>query len=94
MSSVCNCVLYCNNFDLLFLQRSDLNMKWQLLAIGGFFVVVKFVSVYFAIQNRVFLSHVGNGGLLQVLWLWKSLLEENGDLFSAQDGSSAAGAES
>lgn len=75
-------------------QRSDLNMKWQLLAIGGFFVVVKFVSVYFAIQNRVFLSHVGNGGLLQVLWLWKSLLEENGDLFSAQDGSSAAGAES
>ncbi|XWS14840.1 hypothetical protein CRYUN_Cryun35bG0043100 [Craigia yunnanensis] len=75
-----------------------LRMKCQLLAIGGFFVVVKFVSTYFAIRTRVFLLHVVNGGLMQVLWLWRSLLEENGgdegNLFSMQDGSSAADTES
>ncbi|XVF39745.1 hypothetical protein PTKIN_Ptkin01aG0057500 [Pterospermum kingtungense] len=78
-------------------QGGGLNVKWQLLAIGGLFVVVKFVSTYFAMQKRVFLLHIGNGGLMQVLWLWRGLLEENGgdegNQFSAQDGSSAAVAE-
>ena len=68
-------------------------MKWQLLAIGGFFAV-KFVSTYFAIQTRGFLLHVVNGGLMQVLWLWRSLLEENGgDEGKLQDRSSAADTE-
>ncbi|XVF36477.1 hypothetical protein REPUB_Repub19eG0061800 [Reevesia pubescens] len=79
-------------------EGKGLKMKWKLLAIGGFFAVVKFVSTYFAIRTQVFLLHVANGGLMQVLWLWKSLLEENGgeegNLLSMQGGSSAADAES
>ncbi|XVE95084.1 hypothetical protein REPUB_Repub02eG0065700 [Reevesia pubescens] len=76
-------------------EGKDLKMKWQLLAISGFFVVVKFVSTYFAMRTRVYLLHVANGGLMQVLWLWRSLLKENGgNLLSMQDGSSAADAES
>ncbi|XP_042513460.1 uncharacterized protein LOC122088308 [Macadamia integrifolia] len=51
-------------------------LRWHLLGIGSFFVLVKFVSVCFTVQGRVFLSHVGNGGLMQVLWLWRKLLEE------------------
>ncbi|XVE55695.1 hypothetical protein DITRI_Ditri03aG0179100 [Diplodiscus trichospermus] len=70
-------------------EGKGLKLKWQLLAIGGFFVFVKFVSAYFTILTWVFLMHVVNGGLMQVLWLWRSLLEENGgegNLFSTQDG--------
>ncbi|XP_022772948.1 uncharacterized protein LOC111315481 [Durio zibethinus] len=71
-------------------EGKGLKMKWLLMAMGGFFAVVKFVSTYFAMRTRVFLLHVANGGLMQVLWLWRSLLEENGgrdggNLFSMQD---------
>ncbi|KAK8623447.1 hypothetical protein V6N13_118332 [Hibiscus sabdariffa] len=72
-------------------EGKDMEMKWQLLAMCGFFVVFKFVSAYFAIQTRVFLSHVANGGLMQVLWLWRSLEAGIGDsLFSMKDGSSSS----
>ncbi|KAF6136745.1 hypothetical protein GIB67_020067 [Kingdonia uniflora] len=47
-----------------------------LVGVNSFFVLVKFVSVYFAVGGRVSLSHVGNGGVMQVLWLWKKLQEE------------------
>ena len=48
-------------------------MNRNLVGIGCFFVLVKFVSAWFGLQGRMFLLHVGNGGLLQVLWLWRSL---------------------
>ncbi|XP_021284491.1 uncharacterized protein LOC110416748 isoform X2 [Herrania umbratica] len=64
-------------------------LKWHLLALGGFFVVVKFVSTFSAIRTQVFLLHVANGGLMQALWLWRSLLEEH-----ESKGSSAADAQS
>lgn len=45
----------------------------NLLGIGSFFVFVKFVSLCFKLQGKVLLSHIGNGGLLQVLWLVRKL---------------------
>ncbi|XP_039055331.1 uncharacterized protein LOC120198001 isoform X2 [Hibiscus syriacus] len=73
-------------------QGKDLEFKWQLLAMGGLFVVFKFVSAFFVIRTKVFLLHVANGGLMQVLWLWKSFEAGNGDdLFSMKDGSSSSG---
>ncbi|KAH7567571.1 hypothetical protein JRO89_XS07G0094400 [Xanthoceras sorbifolium] len=47
------------------------------LGLACFFVLVKFMSTYFALQARVFILNVANGGLMQVLWLWRSLVEEN-----------------
>ncbi|THU58616.1 hypothetical protein C4D60_Mb03t16240 [Musa balbisiana] len=41
-----------------------------LLGIGSFFV---FVSLCFKLQGKVLLSHIGNGGLMQVLWLARKL---------------------
>ncbi|KAI3957082.1 hypothetical protein MKX01_004373 [Papaver californicum] len=51
-------------------------LKKNLVAIGVFFVFVKVVSAYLALGASVLLSHVGNGGLLQVLWLWRKLHAE------------------
>ncbi|MCL7043383.1 hypothetical protein MKW94_025896 [Papaver nudicaule] len=51
-------------------------LKRNLVAIGAFFVFVKLIAAYLALGGRVLLSHVGNGGLLQVLWLWRKLQEE------------------
>ncbi|XP_062099589.1 uncharacterized protein LOC133805423 isoform X1 [Humulus lupulus] len=47
----------------------------NLIVIGCFFVLVKFISAFFGRIGNVFLLHVGNGGFLQVLWLWTSLLK-------------------
>ena len=41
-----------------------------------FFVFVKFISMYFTIQARVFLLHAANGGLMQVLWFWRSVVND------------------
>lgn len=49
--------------------------KKNLIGIGCFFVLVKCLSAYFGIRGKVFLLHVVNGGFMQVLWLWKTLLK-------------------
>ncbi|KAL9447032.1 hypothetical protein AB3S75_014657 [Citrus x aurantiifolia] len=49
----------------------------QLLSISCFFVLVKFVSACFAVKQRVFLLHVGNGGLLQALWPVMQVIEND-----------------
>lgn len=46
------------------------------MGIGCFFVLIKFLSANFLMRERVFLLHVANGGLMQLLWLWRSLQEE------------------
>ncbi|XP_072989412.1 uncharacterized protein [Typha latifolia] len=63
----------------VYFQRSvqDINFATLLLGIGSFFVLLKFISLSFKLQGRVLLSHVGNGGLMQVLWLVKKLEENN-----------------
>ncbi|RWW36806.1 hypothetical protein BHE74_00058141, partial [Ensete ventricosum] len=58
-----------------FLKSSieDGDPNTYLLGIGSFFVFVKFVSLCFKVQGKVLLSHIGNGGLMQVLWLARKL---------------------
>lgn len=45
----------------------------HLVGIGLFFVLIKLVSLCLEIPRRVFFSHIGNGGLMQVFWLAKEL---------------------
>ncbi|KAI3880133.1 hypothetical protein MKW92_018414 [Papaver armeniacum] len=51
-------------------------LKMNLVVIGAFFVFVKVVAAFLAVGGKVLLSHVGNGGLLQVLWMWRKIQEE------------------
>ncbi|GMN35924.1 hypothetical protein TIFTF001_005631 [Ficus carica] len=53
-------------------------LEKNLIGIGCFFVLVKCLSAYFGIRGKVFLFHVVNGGFMQVLWLWKTLLKREG----------------
>ncbi|KAA8538254.1 hypothetical protein F0562_027923 [Nyssa sinensis] len=60
----------------LFLNWKGRGLSQNLLGIGCFFVLVKIIFTYFLVPGQIFLLHVANGGLMQVLWFWKSLLEE------------------
>ncbi|CAK9157938.1 unnamed protein product [Ilex paraguariensis] len=64
----------------LFRNSEERRLSNQFLGIGCFFVLVKIISTYFPLGGWVFLLHIANGGLMQVLWLWKSSPEgEEGD---------------
>ncbi|KAJ8771375.1 hypothetical protein K2173_026552 [Erythroxylum novogranatense] len=52
-------------------------LKMPLVAISCFFVLVKAISAGFTARTQLFLLHVANGGLMQVLWLWRGLSKEN-----------------
>ncbi|KAK9026360.1 hypothetical protein V6N11_039201 [Hibiscus sabdariffa] len=68
------------------IKGKGLEVKWQILEMSGFCVVFKKNSAHLAIQTRVFLLHVVNCGLMQVLRLWRCFEAENGgDLFSMKD---------
>uniref|UniRef100_A0A5B7ARQ2 Uncharacterized protein n=1 Tax=Davidia involucrata TaxID=16924 RepID=A0A5B7ARQ2_DAVIN len=60
----------------LFRNSEEIGLSRHLLGIGCFFALVKIISTYILVQGQVFLLHVANGGLMQVLWLWRSSLEE------------------
>lgn len=46
--------------------------NWNLMGIACVFVMLKLVSVLFGVRGQVFLQHMANGGLMQILWLlWK-----------------------
>ncbi|GLT62969.1 hypothetical protein SLA2020_355690 [Shorea laevis] len=81
----------------MFQSSKEKGLSRHLLTIGSFFVVVKFISVCFAIKARVLLLHIANGGLMEVLWLWKHLVKEDegddGNFSSRQDASSDVAAE-
>ncbi|CAL0322528.1 unnamed protein product [Lupinus luteus] len=60
-----------------FFHRSEEKYsKWHLLGMYGLFVLLKFISTWFTIQPRVFLMHVANGGLMQVLWYWRNFMDD------------------
>ncbi|KAL8144055.1 hypothetical protein V2J09_017087 [Rumex salicifolius] len=55
-------------------EATDLDR--HVVAIGCFCILLKFLSLSLPVQGQIFLLHVANGGLLQVLWLWRSSLKE------------------
>ncbi|XP_041021860.1 uncharacterized protein LOC121263127 isoform X2 [Juglans microcarpa x Juglans regia] len=60
----------------LFRNSEEQGLNWQLVGIGCFFVLLKFLSGSLVLPARLFLFHFANGGLMQLLWLWRSLPEE------------------
>ncbi|KAF5461971.1 hypothetical protein F2P56_018027 [Juglans regia] len=63
------------NSEMRLLQQEQ-GLNWQLVGIGCFFVLFKFLSGSLVLPARLFLFHFVNGGLMQLLWLWRSLPEE------------------
>ncbi|ONK76119.1 uncharacterized protein A4U43_C03F24130 [Asparagus officinalis] len=62
------------SFQELFQNRAEgEGFPRNLLGVGSFFVFVKLLSLCFNVQGRIALSHIGNGGLMQVLWLAREL---------------------
>ncbi|XP_021754681.1 uncharacterized protein LOC110719987 [Chenopodium quinoa] len=64
-------------FEEMFQQREVKGIKLNFLGIACAFVVLKLISTNFASRPWIFLLHVANGGLLQIVWLWKTFREEN-----------------
>lgn len=60
----------------LFHRSEEKDLKWHFLGMYCIFVFVKFMSTWFATPLRVFLLHVANGGLMQILWLWRNFGED------------------
>ncbi|XP_065880966.1 uncharacterized protein [Euphorbia lathyris] len=56
-------------------EHKGLNMP--LVVISCLFVIIKAASTVFAARTQVLLLHIANGGLMQVLWIWRNLLTEN-----------------
>ncbi|KAJ0967719.1 hypothetical protein J5N97_024636 [Dioscorea zingiberensis] len=56
-----------------FFQKSlkDEETTWHLIGVGFIFILVRLISLCFNLQGRLLLSHISNGGLMQVLWLMK-----------------------
>ncbi|KAL2894906.1 Hydroxyacylglutathione hydrolase [Bienertia sinuspersici] len=59
----------------LFQQQELRGINRNFLGIACIFVVLKLVAASFAGQSWTFLLHMANGGLMQILWLWKKLQE-------------------
>ncbi|KAI4316571.1 hypothetical protein L6164_024542 [Bauhinia variegata] len=69
-------------------EEKDLNR--HLLGMYCFFVFIKFISTNFVVPAKLFLLHVANGGLMQVLWYWRSIMKDAKD---GEEGSSSSGLE-
>ncbi|XP_058725070.1 uncharacterized protein LOC131596438 [Vicia villosa] len=72
----------------LFHQFEEIDLKWRRLGLCGLFVLVKFTSTWFSIQSGVFLLHVANGGLMQLLWYWRNFMEDAKNLREMRNPSS------
>ena len=53
--------------------------NWQLLVIGCFFVLVRIFAICIAVEPQSFLLHAANGGLMQILWQWRTSLQPEGN---------------
>ncbi|KAL2317877.1 hypothetical protein Fmac_031753 [Flemingia macrophylla] len=61
----------------LFHRTEEKDLKWHFLGMYCFFVFVKLMSTWCAMLPQVFLLHVANGGLMQVLWHWRKFMEDS-----------------
>ncbi|KAK9946335.1 hypothetical protein M0R45_011804 [Rubus argutus] len=57
----------------------DKGFEKHLIGLGCLFAAVKFISNGLPMQAQVLLLNVANGGFLQVLWLWRGLLNGSDD---------------
>lgn len=57
-------------------------VNWNFLGIATVFVVLKLISTAFASQRWMFPVHVANGGLMQILWLWKRSQDKDVEVHS------------
>lgn len=46
--------------------------NWRLLGIGCFFVLVRIFAICVSVEPQSFLLHAANGGLMQILWQWRT----------------------
>ncbi|KAK7310744.1 hypothetical protein RJT34_08447 [Clitoria ternatea] len=60
----------------LFHRSEEKDLKWHLLGLYCLFVFVKFMAAWFAILPQLFLLHVTNGGLMQVLWHLRNYMDD------------------
>ncbi|XP_021767664.1 uncharacterized protein LOC110732059 [Chenopodium quinoa] len=61
----------------MFQQQEMKGINLKFLGIACAFVVLKLISTNFASRPWIFFLHVANGGLMQILWLWKTFRGEN-----------------
>lgn len=61
----------------LFQQQEVKGINLNFLGTACVFVVLKLIATSFASRSWIFLLHVANGGLMQILWLWKRLQDDN-----------------
>nr|GLL18309.1 uncharacterized protein LOC109149321 [Ipomoea trifida] len=54
--------------ELLSNSKVEEGLTLQLLGIGSFFALLKSISIFFTPGVKVFLLHLVNGGLMQILW--------------------------
>lgn len=59
----------------LFPKSEEKALGLHFTGIGCFFFLLKLLSANLLVQPRMFLFHLANGGLMQLLWLWRSLPE-------------------
>ncbi|CAJ2675289.1 unnamed protein product [Trifolium pratense] len=67
---------FLKEISLELFRGSENDLKWHRLGLCGLFVLVKFTSKWFSTQPGVFLLHVANGGLMQLLWHWRNFVED------------------
>ncbi|XP_051149733.1 uncharacterized protein LOC127264310 [Andrographis paniculata] len=69
--------------------KGDNAFTWKLVGLSCFFVLVKAFSFYVLRANDLVL-HVGNGGLMQLLWNWKNLPKLEEENSSSEDAVATA----
>ncbi|KAL3514342.1 hypothetical protein ACH5RR_027059 [Cinchona calisaya] len=62
-----------------FHHSQERGKNWQLVGIGCFFVLVRIIAFSLSVEPQAFLLHAANGGLMLVLWQWKSSLQPEHD---------------
>ncbi|KAL9249592.1 hypothetical protein AKJ16_DCAP15177 [Drosera capensis] len=67
-------------FKDLFPKSEVKDMRWDLVVVGCFCIALKLIASAVAVRGQLFLLHVANGGLMQLLWVWRRLLKDEQNL--------------
>ncbi|KAL9272785.1 hypothetical protein AKJ16_DCAP19262 [Drosera capensis] len=64
----------------LFPNSEVKDMRRDLVVVGCFCIAFKLIALAVAVRGQVFLLHVANGGLMQLVWVWRRLLVDDQNL--------------